>query len=340
MIPRLNISFPLKLQWQYWFGSVYKPQQCEFMLNHARSGIVLALRAVLPHGGNIGVVAYNCHTVANAVKVAGCTPIFMDVTEKLTIDIDSIPIDLDVIIVTNLFGIKNDIEKIRTKFPHSIIIVDNAHGYGLPHEGDFTIYSIDQGKFPSIGEGGLLFVNNEKYIDKVCYLYDKLPIYSRMLQLKLFAKMLAKAFLYNRWIYEKFALKLKNRRSVIVNENIICRKMASGVSKMYNFLCMQIDDNIRHQLENAHDIKEFLMNKYNINDVLIGENAFMVVVKSENPTEIIEDFFEKKIEVATHFKHTVEWACQFGYIEGTCPNAEYLVDHLVMIPTYYNILAK
>lgn len=159
IIPRLDISFSLRRQWSYWFGKEYNPIEGEFLLNHARTGIVMALRVALPKGGRVGVVAYNCHTVANAVANAMCTPVFVDVTDGLTIDIQSVPKDLDAIVVTNLFGIRNDIEAIRKRSPKAVIIVDNAHGYGLPAEGDFTVYSINQGKFPALGCGGILCVN-------------------------------------------------------------------------------------------------------------------------------------------------------------------------------------
>ena len=76
MIPRLNISFSLRRQVQYWCGKVYKSREGEYLLNHARTGIVMALRAALPNGGRVGVVVYNCHTVANAVVNAGCAPLF------------------------------------------------------------------------------------------------------------------------------------------------------------------------------------------------------------------------------------------------------------------------
>ena len=142
MKPRLDIKFPFKRQWQYWFGKLYEPKQGEYLLNHARSGIVLALCASLPNGGRVGVVAYNCHTVANAVVNAGCTPVFVDVTDELKINVDALTADLDAIVVTNLFGIRNDIKAIQKRCPKAIVIVDNAHGYGLPAEGDFTIYKI------------------------------------------------------------------------------------------------------------------------------------------------------------------------------------------------------
>jgi dTDP-4-amino-4,6-dideoxygalactose transaminase len=164
MIPRLNISFSLKNQRAFWFGDEYASREGEYLLNHARSGIVMALRAALPEGGRVGVVAYNCHTVANAVVESGCTPVFVDVTEDLHVDVQHLDgLQLDAIVLTNLFGIHNDIAAVRQALGDAPIIVDNAHGYGLPAEGDFCVYSINQGKFPSLGEGGLLMVNNPQY---------------------------------------------------------------------------------------------------------------------------------------------------------------------------------
>ena len=87
MTPRLNISFPLARQKQYWCGEEYIPAEGEYLLNHARTGIVMVLRVSLPNGGRVGVVAYNCHTVANSVVNAHCTPVFVDVTERLLIDV-------------------------------------------------------------------------------------------------------------------------------------------------------------------------------------------------------------------------------------------------------------
>ena len=87
MIPRLQIGFSLKRQKAFLWGMEYIPQVGEYLINHARTGIVMALHAALPNSGRVGVVAYNCHTVANAVVQGGCTPVFVDVTEDLHIDL-------------------------------------------------------------------------------------------------------------------------------------------------------------------------------------------------------------------------------------------------------------
>lgn len=333
MTPRLDISFPLRRQWHYWFGQEYIPKQGEFLLNHARTGIVSALRAALPQGGRVGVVAYNCHTVANAVEQAGGTPVFIDITERLTIDIHSLPADLDALVVTNLFGIRNDISAIRQHCPQAFIIVDDAHGYGLPQEGDVTVYSINQGKFPSLGEGGLLVVNNAQYVDAIEQQYYLLPSYSFGAQIQLFCRMAVKALAYSPCLYWLVQL-LKKERHVSPRQALSPRRMAPGVSRIYNEALPHISKQIALQQNNATAIREELLQKHLADDVLIGENAFMVVARCENP-EILASYFRSKgIETATHFAHAIEWATAFGYKTGTCPMAEKMTHHLLMIPTY------
>lgn len=333
MIPRLDIRFPLKRQWQYWFGRQYEPQEGEYLLNHARTGIVLALRASLPDGGRVGVVAYNCHTVANAVVNAGCTPIFVDVTEELKIDVVTIPADLDAIVVTNLFGIRNDISAIRKRCPRAIIIVDNAHGYGLPPEGDFTVYSINQGKFPALGEGGILVTNEG--MRELVKAYDALPSYSVLEQMKLFCSMLMKAIAYSRCFYW---LVQREKKKVVVNplQEIAMYSMAPGIKRLYAAALLKIDAEIEMQKSNAERIKELAVGQL-VDEWLEGNNAFMLVARTENVQELKEWFEKQGIETETHFKHAIDWAKEFGYVPGSCPMAEKLTRHLLMIPTYKKI---
>ena len=35
-------------------------------------------------------MVYNCHTVFNAISQAGCTPVFLDVRDDLTLDLDDL----------------------------------------------------------------------------------------------------------------------------------------------------------------------------------------------------------------------------------------------------------
>lgn len=336
MIPRLEVKFPLSYQWQYWFGKEYNPMDNEFLLNHARTGIIMALRTILPKGGKVGVVAYNCHTVANAVCNAGCEPVFVDVTEDLVIDINHLSkLDIDAIVVTNLFGISNDIKKIREVFPNKPIIVDNAHGYGLPQQGDYTVYSINQGKFPSVGEGGILFVNNKNYIEPIKNEYQKLCKYGFVKCLILFIKMLVNACLYSSFLYS-ITYKLKQKRLVDGNVHSVVhlKQMSPHIRKLYNYSLPTIQKQISERRLCAIEIANNLKQSFDIKKCLVGDNAFMLIVESGNVEELKQYFKSKNIETETHFKNAINWAKQFGYKEGTCPTTEKLTTELLMIPVY------
>ena len=340
MKPRLDIQFPFKRQWCYWFGKEYKPKDGEYLLNHARTGIVMALKASVPEGGRVGVVAYNCHTVANAVVNAGCEPFFVDVTEDLRIDVESVPVDLDAIVVTNLFGIRNDIEAIRKRCPKAIIIVDNAHGYGLPAEGDFTIYSINQGKFPALGPGGILVTNErmkELENERISEMYASLPGYNFIAQLKLFAQMMIRAIAYSPCFYW-LTMKVKGMRelgSERIREKVVMKQMAAGVRRLYQAWLPSADEAIAAQKRNAVLTSERL--KELKTESLIGDNAFMLIARCENPEELKMWFANRGVETETHFKHAIDWAKEFGYVPGSCPKAEEMKRHLLMIPTYKRI---
>lgn len=336
MIPRLHISFSYVKQLAFCFGKSYLPQNGEYLLNHARSGIVLALRAALPSGGRVGVVAYNCHTVANAVVEAGCTPVFVDVTEDLHVDMLHLAtIKMDAIVVTNLFGIHNYIDAIRKAQPNAIIIVDNAHGYGLPAEGDFTVYSINQGKFPALGAGGLLWVNSDQYQASIQQQYVALPNYSISQELKLFITMLAKAWMHIPWIYGLITRRMKNHRGkATCREAVALRRMAKGVSRMYQQALPTIAEQILQQRANAQQTADALISNGLAEQVWYGENAFMLIARTNDTIGLSKYLAARGVESATHFARAIEWAKQFGYTEGQCPMTERLTKELVMIPTY------
>ena len=340
-IPRLHISFPYKHQLAFWCGTEHTPQAGEYLLNHARSGIVMALRAALPNGGRVGVVAYNCHTVANAVEQSGCTPVFVDVTDDLHIDLQYLStLQLDALVLTNLFGIHNDITAVRLAIGAAIIIVDNAHGYGLPAEGDFTVYSINQGKLPALGAGGLLWVNNAIYQAIVEQQYAVLPRYSRTQELKLFISMLMKAWMHIPWVYGLLTQRIKaHRGKVKCREHVVLRQMAKGISRMYLQALPTIDQQIRQQRTNAQYIADTLIDKQLADQVWCGDNAFMLIARTKDTIGLSKYLADHGVESATHFARAIEWAKEFGYTEGQCPMAERLTKELIMIPTYvrYNL---
>lgn len=340
MKPRLQIHFSLAQQWAFLFGESYEPKRNEFSLNHARSGILLALNALnLPLGSKVGVLAYNCHTVFNAITQAGFQCVFVDVTDRLRIDGEDLrrkAAGLQVLIITHLFGIRNDVQALREEYPELVIIEDCAHAYGNRSlYGDFAVFSCGQGKMPSLGDGGFLIVLNEKYLARTSHLYSNLPGYGILSSAKLFFSLLAKSWMYSPVIYSLITKPLKERRPLVsCREKIVPRKMSRGILSLYNKAKTQEDAILENRCANAQVLAESIQNHPMVQSVFFGDNAFMLIAHCPDPSKLKTYLEQGGTESATHFAHCIEWAEEFGYERGLCPKAEYLVNHILMIPTY------
>ena len=340
MKPRLEIRFPMRQQRDYWFGEPYEPKHGEFLLNHARSGIMLALQALdLPAGSHVGVMAYNCHTVFNAIAQAGYSPLFLDITDALKLDIDDLGRKRDSInalLITHLFGIVNDVEDIRNTYPDLPIIEDCAHAFGIPDcHGDFSVFSIGQGKFPSLGDGGILKVNDDSYIEATANLYEGLPVCQNR-SIPIWARMVIKSWLYSPCIYTSVIQPLKKRRKTASGvEAITPRRMVEGISAMYNAEEQRMPEAVAQRKRSALTTDTILSTTPGVKQVLEGSiNGFMSVALCDDLPMAKKALREKGIEADTHFKHCIDWAKSFGYTEESCPNTESLTHRLLMVPTY------
>lgn len=338
MIPRLEIHFSLSEQWRFLIGKPYAPEGNEFLLNHARTGILLALKAAgLPEGAGVGVMAYNCHTVMNAVEQAGCRPVFLDVTDGLKLDLDDLwakKEEFSAVVVSHLFGIVSDVKVIKERFPELIVIEDCAHAYGQEDLfGDFAVFSIGQGKLPSVGDGGILRVLKDQYRDRVVSLYSALPGYTFAQSAKLFMKLWVMSWMYSPFVYGWITLPIKRKRGIPPGTELISpQKMSRGVSAIYASKRGQVRGMIASRKKNAFDLLAGLPDGET--HAVLGENAFMLVLSCDNPSRMKEYYRRKGVETDTHFAQSISWARNFGYVPGTCPRAEYLINHLLMIPTY------
>lgn len=332
MIPRLNIQ----CRWRFCYRRNIEQPQNEFYLDRARSGIFVALQSLhIPPKSKVGMMVYNCNTVMNAINYAGFEVSFVDVTPQLTIDMNSLRekvANMKVLIVTHLFGIVNEISAIRKEFPQLIIIEDCAHAMGCNcgHLGDFAVYSIGQGKFPSVGEGGILRVNNETHIEKVQERIAKLPKATFVREIKQYIYVNALGVLHKPLLYCLIGIKLKKKQRITVKSSIVPKRMTKFVANIWEQEKYKIPFLIAEQQKNASYWKEYLKNENCA--FLESQNCFMLPVWSENKL-----ILPTNIETATHFSKCIEWAKEFGYQEGTCPNAEILIKQLVMLPCYYNL---
>lgn len=342
--PRLEIGFSFRRQLLYCFGPKVSPNvDSRWMVNHARTGIALALQSLnLPKGAGVGMLCYNCKSVMTAIASCGYQIVFIDVTDRLTVDYDDLKKKsehLSAFVVSHLFGLPSDVDAIRQILPDVPIIEDCAHAYGsvgIGIKGDFAVYSIGMGKFPSIGDGGILHVNNLAYKDKIDALYRRLPCYSWKDKASLFFKMETKSCLYTPWVYRYVTLPfLKTKGKVKIDQQLSKRRMAVGIQRIYDDLLPEMEEKIARRKRQCASVASELIEKGYSPIYDSRANGFMLPVCCDNPTALKKIIWNTKgLETATHFHQCIQWAKAFGYVEGGCSNTERLVDHLLMIPTY------
>jgi hypothetical protein len=178
-------------------------------------------------------------------------------------------------------------------------------------------------------------VNNPDYAESIQTQYAALKGYSIVQETKLYLTMLLKAIMHLPWIYKTITLRLKQQRqSVACREQVTLKRMAKGVSRIYQRALPTIPQEIDQQLHNAQTIADYLLNEKRAQRAWWGENAFMLIAQTDDPEALKNHLLQHGVESATHFARAIEWATEFGYTPGECPMAERLTKKLVMIPTY------
>ncbi len=321
-----------------------------FYCNYSRTALRIGLSSLnLPVNAKVGIMVFNCHTVMNAVIQAGYNIEFIDVTDDLRLDTNDLKLkhqNLSALVVTHLFGLQNDVMAIRSICPQIPIIEDCAHAYlsELNHHqagslGDLATFSIGVAKFPSIGEGGYLRVNNQDYLTAVQNQYNYLSHPSLLTELKQIISTFVFGVLYFPLVYRWITLPLKRNQNTKLQvkmtqkESIMSRVNYVRFFHKKNYLVAIKTNRIKRMVELA----EALQIEYPtlIIPDLVGSNGFILPCLSYDRKFLIKTFASKGIEIKPHFADAIQWAQQFGYVLGTCKNAETIVHRIIVFPTYY-----
>lgn len=350
LIPRIGVKAPISYFPDFFTAPFYTPANNCFLVNYARTGIYLALRALkLKKGAKVGMLAYNCDSVMAAIYDSGCGIVFLDVNDNLQLDLDDLQKkknELSVIVVSHLFGIPSDIDKIKKMCPNTPIIEDCAHAWGSEFsdgtlcgtKGDFSVFSVGVGKFPSLGDGGLLYVNNRDYQVAVSELAAQLSQYKIWENFRLFVKLTIIHIIYSQYVYW-IINKLKRNNHREAERCFKKKKMAVGIARLLGSCGSQI---MEWRDKRRKNMRLLCGQLYNMesglslpdNNLLILSNAFMLPIYCENKDIMITFLKDNGIEAKTHFSMSIKWATTFGYKPGDCPNTEKLLKHLVMLPCY------
>ena len=329
--------------------------ECTIYLNHARTGLGVALKALqLPKGSKVGIVAYNCHSVMNAVYSCGFDIVFIDIDENLNLDLNDLRIkshNISALIVTHLFGNVNNINQIREITNNIPIIEDCAHAFmskGQDNEagkfGDISVFSIGQGKFPAVGDGGYMYVNNDFYSKQINHEVSKLKHFGFVKEILNLLRNLALSFFHNPIIYKYISKPYLKKGVTVVKKSETHGLMLKSNYKVLKKRLCRIDFDLKSQREFTAEIIKTISNskladylRFSID--LDYSNCFMfpVLVKEEYKDRFVNYFYNKGIEITGHLALWKEWALEFDYVSRSCPNAEKISQLLHIIPCHYHL---
>jgi dTDP-4-amino-4,6-dideoxygalactose transaminase len=155
-----------------------------------RQALVILLKALgVKETDRVGVCGFTCSSVAEAVKVCGAIPVYLDVDEYLCIRPEEILRQeagfLKVVLLQHTLGVPGRLDELLSacKKIGAEVVEDCAHsldcywrGVPLGKFGAGAIYSFEWGKPYSTGQGGMLTVNSVELLERVDQQIEELAL--------------------------------------------------------------------------------------------------------------------------------------------------------------------
>lgn len=182
-----------------------------FCFSSGRGAITFMLRAAgIGNGDEVVISAYTCLAVPTAILALGAKPIYVDIdSDSLSMTIDGVAKLITpatkAIIVQHTLGNIFPIDKLEEKLDlRDILIIEDCalsigskiNGCNIGFRGDASIFSMELSKTISCGWGGLLLINNEKYLSSAISFYSKVTNPNLFNSSKDFFQTLVSAFSY------------------------------------------------------------------------------------------------------------------------------------------------
>ena len=327
-----------------------------FFTNYARSGLYILLKSLSKNKVlKVGVQAFTCHTIFDSINRAGCELVFLDINTSFSLDIENIKDkinEIDVLIVTHTFGIPSDMQNILKIAKGKIIIEDCAHALfskvndnQVGFLGDASLFSIGYGKYPSIGPGGIILINNRDMVSEFEDEYSKLKKPGLKEERINIVKNYIYSVAFSKYLYGfityPLGKKLERKIDFIGKNSNTCHKgYISNINifnkNIYKYLLFnKLRCGVGLFLENS------LNDYFNINFRNFGTNNFYIFpLLHKRRDDIVEELFKEGFESGKHFAKSILWAKNFGYVMGTCPQTEQIVNQVFTIPTHHYLNAK
>ena len=373
LIPRFNLDYNFS-DFLYAIKSAFNRDNVEMeplhrifgdktflFTNTGRSSLYLILRALnLPKGSRIGVPLYSCTVVFDAIIKAGCIPYFIDIDlDNYTLDPEDLAEKIDglsAVVVIHTFGRPADMDRIKEVAGDVPVIEDCAHSllsrYGEEQTGTLSFASFFSfKKYLSMGEGGMIILNNDELIEGFQREIDSLGSFTTINEVKDAFVTYGHSFLYHKPWFGLFSYPIGSYMRNIVGQDGSAKDFkVNKIRKTHlNLLFKKLNrfgDMVELQRKNSFLLlKELgdtsLILPYEKKDTYC--NYYLFPIRFNNRKERDKAHVRLRgmnVDTAKLYSETPMNARRLYGYKGDCPNSEIVADTILIIPNYYTLAEK
>jgi len=341
-----------------------------FTFASGRMGFYSILKVIdIKEDDEVIIPSYTCIVVPNAILYSGAKPIYCDINNNdFNIDVSKIEALITpktkVLYAQHTFGQMCDINaivKLAKKY-NLIVVEDTALALGANIDGkyagtigDFGYYSTDRSKVINTGLGGIVSVNNSKYVDDFSQYYEKLPFLDESYTKKIVITFIVNLITLHPSFYwlGKFLNAVLAKLKVMTYfldesfHNIRDIKKYPYPAKLSNVLAKvgvsQIN-NLDNNINNRKNIARYyndILGIYSDNYINDSKNIFLRYSFLVKNRDYWERKFSSKIDLSIWFKTIASGKSEnfedIGYNIGTNKVSEYVCEHIFNLPTHNKI---
>ena len=326
------------------------------LVGSGRSSLYIAIKALdLPAGSRIGVPLYCCHVVFEAISMANCIPVFLDVDpETFCIspdDLSSKCSELDAIVAVHMFGNVSDILLLKEVSNNLPIIEDCAQSIGSKYHdlfvgslGDISFFSFRSAKYLSIGEGSAIFSKNSLFFDRIKNLIKNIRKPTLREEIFHSFKIYLKSILRSRQFYGILGRHIWSRynksKKLSTNSCFPLNQMFETDFSILNKRFKTLDHKISIHRKNAKYYTKYLnftpeMLCHEKKGLFYNRYYFPITFSCQYHRDNMSKFLLKKgIDTIKYSDDVVSIASKYFGYSGGCDISERLSKNVLIIPNY------
>jgi dTDP-4-amino-4,6-dideoxygalactose transaminase len=323
----------------------------------------------IKNNDEIIIPSFTCIVVPNAILYAGAKPVYCDINENdFNIDVSAIESLINpntkILYAQHTFGQMCNIKKIKVLAEkYNLLVIEDAAlsiGASIDSQyagtiGDFGYYSTDRSKVINTGLGGIVSVNNEKYVENFEQYYAEVPFLN-----KEYTKKIAKTFVlnlltlnsYTYW-FGKFVNAILTKLKIMTYfldeqftnlEEIKKYPYPAKLSNIFATIGISQVNNLDSNILNRKTISKYynsILGIYTDDYINSSQNIFLRYSFLVKNRDYWENRFYSKIDLSIWFKTVVSGKDNnfqdINYTVGSSKISEYVCKHIFNLPTHNQI---